>query len=159
MPTADPTPPPPHGAALPPVSIEQGKVRVLSLAVARQTEELEAESRAFVQKVVEFTTAVHGVVDGLGAQAAVIEREKLKAIGQRNLVEAERETRRRKQREVQALVDEKLAELARQQTALDSLLLVSCRVAAAWCARARACACVRARARAITRHGASAHRN
>ena len=153
MPTAEPPP------ALPPVSIEQGKVRVLSLAVARQTEELEAESRAFVQKVVEFTTAVHGVVDGLGAQAAVIEREKLKAIGQRNLVEAERETRRRKQREVQALVDEKLAELARLQTELDSLLLVSCRVAAAWCARARACACVRARARAITGHGASAHRN
>ena len=146
--------------ALPPVSIEQGKVRVLSLAVARQTEELEAESRAFVQKVVEFTTAVHGVVDGLGAQAAVIEREKLKAIGQRNLVEAERETRRRKQREVQALVDEKVAELARLQAELDSLLQVrGVRVpqrCGGWCARAlrartrkreRACGWRRARAR------------
>lgn len=118
MPSSEPPP------SLPPVSIEQGKVRVLSLAAARQTEELEAESRAFVGKVLEFTQAVHGVVEGLGAQAAVIEREKLKAIGQRNLVEAERDTRRRKQREVQALVDERLAELARLQTELDSLQLV-----------------------------------
>ena len=60
----------------------------------------------------------------LHAQAAVIERAKLAAIGQRNLVEAERETRRRKQREVQALVAEKAAEIARLQVEIDSLLLL-----------------------------------
>ena len=101
--------------------IEQGKVRVLSTTIVRQTEELEAESRAFAQKIQEFAEAVHGVVDGLNIQSSVIEREKMKAIGIRNIVEGEKETRRRKQRELQALVDEKAAELSRMNSELDSL--------------------------------------
>lgn len=106
---------------LQPLPTEQGKVRVLSTTIVRQTEELEAESRAFAQKIQEFAEAVHGVVDGLNTQSAVIEREKMKAIGIRNIVEGEKETRRRKQRELQALVDEKAAELARMNSELASL--------------------------------------
>jgi hypothetical protein len=64
---------------------------------------------------------VHAVVETLSGQAAVIEVEKLKAIGQRNLAEAERDSRRRKAREVQALVDERGAELARLEAELASL--------------------------------------
>jgi hypothetical protein len=45
----------------------------------------------------------------------------MKAIGIRNIVEGEKETRRRKQRELQALVDEKAAELSRMNSELDSL--------------------------------------
>ncbi len=75
-------------------------------------------------EITEFTDAVHGVVEGLGSQAEVIEREKLKAIGQRAVVEMERDTRRRKGREVQALIDEKAAELARLEAEYASLLRV-----------------------------------
>ena len=67
---------------------------------------------------------MHSVVESLSAQAAVIEREKLKAVGQRNVVQGERETRRRKVRETQALVDERVAELARLQAEYESLLRV-----------------------------------
>lgn len=64
---------------------------------------------------------MHSVVDNLSAQAEVIEKAKLKAIGQRNLVEGERDTRKRKAREVQALVDERNAELARLEAEYESL--------------------------------------
>jgi intraflagellar transport protein 20 len=45
----------------------------------------------------------------------------LQAIGQRNIVEGERDNRKRRQRELQALVDEKNAELSRLQAEYESL--------------------------------------
>lgn len=103
---------------------DTGKLRVLDAEKAKQTEELERECRAFVSKIGEFSETVQGVVEGLTAQAQVIETEKLKAIGQRNLVESERDTRRRKQRELQGHIDEKNAELARLNAQHDSLLRI-----------------------------------
>jgi hypothetical protein len=86
----------------------------------------------------EFSETVHALVEILSAQADVIEKEKLKvrrsvlalptprilftvapscatlqAIGARNLIESEKDNRRRKQQAIQALVNEKLAELER----------------------------------------------
>lgn len=102
-------------------------------------------NRAEIQ---EFSSTVHSVVENLSSQAAVIENAKLKvchahlarfksvqtahnratrnprtlqAIGQRIIVEGERESRKRKQRELQALIDERAAELARLQAEHDSL--------------------------------------
>lgn len=48
----------------------------------------------------------------------------MQAIGQRNLVDNERELRKRKMREVQALIDERNAELARLTAEFDALARV-----------------------------------
>jgi intraflagellar transport protein 20 len=60
-------------------------------------------------------------VEILERQSKVIERAKLRAIGKRNLVEAEPERRRRLEADLKALVDEKLAEQERLQAEFDSL--------------------------------------
>ncbi len=77
-----------------------------------------------LSEITEFTDTVHTVIENLSAQAEVIEREKLKAVGQRNLVDSERDLRRRKVREVQALIAERLAELARLEAEHASLAAV-----------------------------------
>lgn len=61
------------------------------------------------------------VVESLGAQAAVIEAEKHKAIGFRALAEQEKQVRARRAREVQASIDERAEELARLTAELESL--------------------------------------
>ncbi len=65
---------------------------------------------------------MHDITGSLSGEAAVVEAAKLKAIGQRNLVSAEVETRRRRGRELQALIDERNAELARVSAECDSLV-------------------------------------
>ena len=51
----------------------------------------------------------------------MIEAEKLKAIGLGNRVDSEREVRKRKQLELQAMINEKKAELERLSAQHDSL--------------------------------------
>lgn len=55
------------------------------------------------------------------AACQVIEAEKLKAIGLGNRVDSEREVRKRKQLELQAMINEKKAELERLSAQHDSL--------------------------------------
>lgn len=98
-----------------------GKVRVLEADKFDATAELEKEARAFATKVGEFSGTVHDIVESLTEQSARIELAKLKAIGQRNLVDNEREARKAKGAELQALIDEKVAELARLTAEFDSL--------------------------------------
>lgn len=111
-----------NNSNLPPISFDgEGRVRVLDPEKFKATEELEKDARGFVGKVHDFTTTVRGIVDDLSKHAVRIEKEKLKAIGQRNLVDSERELRKRKQREYQALIDERMAELQRLTNEYDSL--------------------------------------
>mmetsp|Transcript_5041 Transcript_5041/g.8607 ORF Transcript_5041/g.8607 Transcript_5041/m.8607 type:complete len:119 (+) Transcript_5041:229-585(+) len=68
-----------------------------------------------------FSGTVHVLVDVLDAQAKRIEHAKLKAIGQRNLVESETENRESKKKALQTQINEKIAELQRHQKQLQSL--------------------------------------
>ena len=72
----------------------------------------------------EFSATVGGVVESMGSQAAVIEAEKLRAIGFRVLAEQEKLARARKLRELPALVEDKARELARLAAEYESLLRV-----------------------------------
>jgi len=67
---------------------------------------------------------VHSIVESLAEQAERIERAKLKAIGQRNLADGEKDARRRMQWELRALIDERTAELRRVTAEHESLLRV-----------------------------------
>lgn len=60
-----------------------------------------------------FNSTVHSLVEVLSTQAEAIEKEKLRAIGARNLAEAEPENRDRRKKEIRALVAEKRAALDR----------------------------------------------
>ena len=102
----------------------EGKLRVLPQDAALATEELEREARAFVADLQEFSATVGGVVESMGSQAAVIEAEKLRAIGFRVLAEQEKLARARKLRELPALVEDKARELARLAAEYESLLRV-----------------------------------
>lgn len=77
------------------------------------TEELGSECSTFVDKVGSFSKTTQALVDVLKTQADKIEREKLMAIGQRNRVETERESRKRRQQELQYLIAQRQTELQR----------------------------------------------
>lgn len=108
-------------ASLTPTFDSQGRLRVLSPSAADSTEELEREARAFVSELHEFSATVDSVVESMSSQAAVIEAEKLRAIGFRLLAAQEKQQRVRKQREVAALIEERSGELARLTAELESL--------------------------------------
>ena len=111
-------------AAVAPTFDSAGRLRLLPAAAAAASEELEREAREFVAELQEFSATVHSVVESMGAQAAVIEAEKLRAVGFRVLAEQEKQQRARKQRELPALLEERNMEIARLTAELDSLLKV-----------------------------------
>jgi intraflagellar transport protein 20 len=64
-------------------------------------------------EIEKFSTSVNSVIEMVETKANIIEDEKMRAIGLRNMVESEKELRKRKQKELQALIQEKQAELER----------------------------------------------
>lgn len=65
---------------------DECRIRVLDPEQFKHSEMLEEECRGFVDKMREFNTSVHGIVEVLHENAARIDKEKLRAIGQRNKV-------------------------------------------------------------------------
>ncbi|CCI10130.1 hypothetical protein ABG067_000887 [Albugo candida] len=85
------------------------------------THDLELESNQFVTKLDEFHEIIKGVLQVLEAQEQRIEREKLKAIGERNKVDSELENRNRQKAITQLLIKEKQTELERYNLQYESL--------------------------------------
>uniref|UniRef100_A0A6U9KMZ0 Intraflagellar transport protein 20 homolog n=1 Tax=Oxyrrhis marina TaxID=2969 RepID=A0A6U9KMZ0_OXYMA len=92
---------------------EDNKVRVLEASKCKVTEELEKKCTNFTQKIDSFGETVKTLVEVLDSQAEKIEFEKLRAIGQRNLVEMEADARRRQQKQMEGVMAAKRAELER----------------------------------------------
>lgn len=65
---------------------DECRIRVLEPEQFKHSETLEEECRGFVDKIQEFNSSVHTIVQVLHENAARIDKEKLKAIGQRNKV-------------------------------------------------------------------------
>lgn len=82
------------------------------------------ESKEFLAKTKQFNDIVGDFIDVMESKSKVIEAEKLRAIGLANRVEHEKEVRKRKQIEVQAMINEKKAELDRLNSQHESLLRV-----------------------------------
>ena len=99
-------------------------IRVLDVDKFKHTEELSEDCNVFVNKIQDFNTTVHTLVEVLDAHAQRIETEKLKAIGQRNRVTAEAENREQVKKSTQALINEKMAELERYSKQHQSLLRI-----------------------------------
>ena len=85
---------------------------------------LQEECKEFLSKTKQFNEIVADFITVMESKSKVIEAEKLKAIGLGNRVDSEREVRKRKQLELQAMINEKKAELERLSAQHDSLTRV-----------------------------------
>ncbi|KAK2162869.1 hypothetical protein LSH36_90g05001 [Paralvinella palmiformis] len=101
---------------------ELNKIRVLEPEIATQTNELKEETKEFLDKMSEFQKIVDsfiGLMDNVGGE---VEKEKMKAIGSRNLLKSVAQQRQAQQQELQALITEKKIQLERLRIQYDSLL-------------------------------------
>mmetsp|Transcript_65186 Transcript_65186/g.142037 ORF Transcript_65186/g.142037 Transcript_65186/m.142037 type:complete len:131 (+) Transcript_65186:81-473(+) len=100
---------------------EDNRIRVMPKEKYKATEALDQQCQVFTEKIHAFGGTVQMLVEILDSEARRIEDEKLRAIGQRNRVEMEADSRRRKQQQMQAMIAEKTAELERLVFHLGSL--------------------------------------
>merc|ERR1719504_286635 len=82
---------------------------------------LQEECKEFLAKTKQFNDIVGDFIDVMESKSKVIEAEKLRAIGIANRVDHEKEVRKRKQLELQAMINEKKAELERLNSQYESL--------------------------------------
>ncbi|KAL4110401.1 hypothetical protein PRIC1_002092 [Phytophthora ramorum] len=101
------------------------QVRVLDKDNITHTQELDQESNQFATKLEEFHEIVKGVLEVMEGQAKRIEREKLKAIGQRNRVDSEVENRNRQKQMLELQIKEKKTELERYNLQFQSLTKIA----------------------------------
>ncbi len=113
-------------------------VRVLDAEKYKGSEELKVECEKFNEKIDKFTELSHGIIEVIDKKAEQIETLKLRAIGQRNQVEHEQDTRNRKKKELMTIIGD-------MKQALERCVLCACRACHTHAARGRACraACVR----------------
>ncbi|XP_070572775.1 intraflagellar transport protein 20 homolog [Ptychodera flava] len=101
---------------------ELNKVRVLEPEIAGQTTELKEECKEFVEKIAEFQKIVGSFIDVVDKVAKEVEKEKMKAIGSRNLLKSIAKQREAQQQQLQALIAEKKTQLERYRMQYNSLM-------------------------------------
>ncbi|XP_041456996.1 intraflagellar transport protein 20 homolog [Lytechinus pictus] len=89
------------------------KIRVLEPEIQSQTTELKEECKDFVDKIGDFQHIVGGFIDKVDQLAKEVEKEKMKAIGSRNLLKSISKQREAQQQQLQALIAEKKTQLER----------------------------------------------
>ncbi|CAN7986916.1 unnamed protein product [Ixodes hexagonus] len=92
---------------------ELNKIRIADPNITRQTQELKDDCHKFVDRMVEFQGIVNKSIAVSDKLATLVEQEKLKAIGSRNMLESVAKDREMQQQQLQALVLEKKIELER----------------------------------------------
>ncbi|XP_059146435.1 intraflagellar transport protein 20 homolog [Physella acuta] len=100
---------------------ELNKIRVLEPEVAQQTKELKEECKEFVDRIGDFQKIVGTFIDMVDSVAKEVEKEKMKAIGARNLLKSIAKQRESQQQQLLALITEKKMQLERLRIQHDSL--------------------------------------
>ncbi|XP_052073701.1 intraflagellar transport protein 20 homolog B-like [Mytilus californianus] len=100
---------------------EINKIRVLEPEVAQQTQELKEECREFVEKIGDFQKIVGTFIEVVDNVSKEVEKEKMKAIGSRNLLKSIAKQREAQQQQLQALITEKKMQLERLRIQHDAL--------------------------------------
>ncbi|XP_067144734.1 intraflagellar transport protein 20 homolog [Centruroides vittatus] len=100
---------------------ELNKIRVLDPVVSQQTIELKDECKEFVDKIAEFQTIVDSFIQIIDNLSNEVEKEKLKAIGSRNLLKSITKRREAQQQQLQALIIEKKLQLERLKIQYEAL--------------------------------------
>jgi len=92
---------------------ELSKVRVIEPDTAGETQELKDECKEFVEKISEFQGLVGSFIEMVDGLAKEVEREKMRAIGARNLLKSIAKERDSQKQQLQALIAEKKMQLER----------------------------------------------
>ncbi|XP_046582773.1 intraflagellar transport protein 20 homolog [Haliotis rubra] len=100
---------------------ELNKIRVLEPEVAQQTVELKEECKDFVDKIADFQKIVSGFIEVVDGVATEVEKEKMKAIGARNLLKSIAKQREAQQLQLVALITERKMQLERLRIQYDAL--------------------------------------
>merc|ERR1711877_39840 len=103
---------------------ENNQIRVLPTEKYRETENMKSECIDFLKKIMSFNEMVTTLIEVLDSQAQKIEDAKLKAVGARNKIEGEEDSRRAKEQELRTLINEKRLMLERLTYEHDSLVKV-----------------------------------
>mmetsp|Transcript_31705 Transcript_31705/g.97054 ORF Transcript_31705/g.97054 Transcript_31705/m.97054 type:complete len:135 (-) Transcript_31705:447-851(-) len=106
------------------IHADKNGLHLLPPEQANEAATLQEECREFLGKTQQFGEIISDFISVMESRAKVIESEKLKAIGLGNRVDSEQETRKRKQLEIQAMINEKKAELERLNAQYDSMVRV-----------------------------------
>ncbi|KAK6184227.1 hypothetical protein SNE40_002072 [Patella caerulea] len=101
---------------------ELNKIRVLEPEVAQQTSELKEDCKDFVEKIGDFQKIVGTFIEVVDNVATEVEKEKMKAIGARNLLKSIAKQRESHQQQLRALITEKKMQLERLRIQHDSLV-------------------------------------
>ena len=100
---------------------EDNRIRVLDPEKFRESDHLKGLSMQFITKVISLDENMSSLSECLDDFAVRIEKEKLRALGERNRWESETENRKRKMMELNNYLNEKKAELERYNVELESL--------------------------------------
>ncbi|XP_014674271.1 PREDICTED: intraflagellar transport protein 20 homolog isoform X2 [Priapulus caudatus] len=100
------------------------RLRVLEPDVAQETSELKEECKEFIDKIGEFQSIVGGFISMVDGLSKEVEKEKMKAIGARNLLKSITKQREAQQQQLLALITEKRTQLERLRLQYDALLKV-----------------------------------
>ena len=101
---------------------ELSKIRLVSPEQQEETEQLRTECREFLDRINRFQGIVGGMVTMMDRLAAGVEKEKMEAIGSRNMLKSAAKQREVDQKQLQAQITEKEAHLARLQVQYESYL-------------------------------------
>ncbi|XP_013420737.1 intraflagellar transport protein 20 homolog [Lingula anatina] len=100
---------------------ELNKIRVLEPEVSQDTTELKEECKDFVDKMGEFQKIVGSFIDMVDKVSKEVEKEKMKAIGSRNLLKSIAKQREAQQQQLQALLAEKKMQSERLRVQYEAL--------------------------------------
>ncbi|KAM9778494.1 intraflagellar transport protein 20 homolog [Syngnathus typhle] len=103
---------------------ELNKLRTLDPDVSQKTSELREDCKDFWDKIVQFLKIIGGLMDLVDELANETEREKLKALGTRNLLRFVAKQRESQQQQLSALITEKMMQLERYRVEYEALLKV-----------------------------------
>ncbi|XP_061896805.1 intraflagellar transport protein 20 homolog isoform X1 [Entelurus aequoreus] len=100
---------------------ELNKLRALEPDVSQKTSELKEDCKDFLDKIVQFLKIVGGLMELVDDLANETEREKLKALGTRNLLKFVAKQREAQQQQLQVLIVEKMMQLERYRIEYETL--------------------------------------
>ena len=101
---------------------EMSKVCVLEPDISQQTQELKNECKDFVDKISDFQKIVGNFIELVDSLAHEVEKEKMNAIGSRNLLKSMAKQREAQQQQLRALIAEKQIQLERFKLQYDTLI-------------------------------------
>ncbi|GJQ75629.1 hypothetical protein Trydic_g17707 [Trypoxylus dichotomus] len=100
---------------------EVDKVRILDPIASKQTNDLKDECKIYIEKINEFQKISNGFITIVDKLAQEVEKQKIKAIGARNILQTMEKQKDLNHQQLQALISEKMMQLERLKVLYNSL--------------------------------------